>query len=182
MPTMELGERIRQLRLARNLTLKEVGEKAKVSPTHLSEIERGKTSPTVGALMRIARALGQEPSQLVGDDVLPAVSVVRRGERRSWSSGLATLGSLSRGIHPHELTILEMELAAERTGRVDAPGDTGEALVVVLEGEIEIELCGKRHALRAGDALHFGLRDAHELRATGAHTRLLWVARPPVWM
>ena len=182
MPTTELGERIRQLRLARNLTLKQVGEKAKVSPTHLSEIERGKTSPTVGALVRIARALGEEPSRLVADDELPAVSIVRRGERRSWSAGIATLSSLSLPIHPHELSILEIDLAAERHGRVDVPGRTGEALVVVLEGDVEIEMGGKLHALRAGDALHFGLADAHELRATGAHARVLWVARPPVWM
>jgi quercetin dioxygenase-like cupin family protein len=113
---------------------------------------------------------------------MPPVSVVRRGERRTWSSGIATLASLSRGVHPHELSILEIELAPDRAGRVDMPGDTGEALVVVLEGDIEVELGGRRHALRAGDALHFGLRDAHELRSTGALARLLWVTRPPLWM
>lgn len=182
MPTTELGERIRQLRLARNLTLKQVGEKAKVSSTHLSEIERGKTSPTVGALVRIARALDQEPAQLIGEDAMPSVSVVRRGDRRAWSTGIATLASLSRGIHPHELSILEIELAPGRTGGVDVPGGTGEALVVVIEGDIEIELAGRRHALRAGDAVHFGLHDAHELRGTEGGARLLWVARPPLWL
>lgn len=170
------------MRLARNLTLKQVGDKAKVSPTHLSEIERGKTSPTVGALVRIARALGQEAAQLIGEDSMPGVSVVRRGERRSWSSDGATLFGLSRGVHPNELSVLEIELAAGRPGRVDVPGDTGEALVVVLEGDVEIDLGGKRHALRAGDALHFALHDAHELRSSGAAARVLWVARPPLWM
>jgi len=178
----ELGERIKQLRLARNLTLKQVGEKAKVSATHLSEIERGKTSPTVGALVRIARALGHEAAQLVGEDELPAVSVVRRAERRSWTAGPATFSSLSRGILPHELSLLEVELTPGLTGIVELPGDTGEALVVVLEGEAEIELAGTRHVLRDGDALHFGLRDAHELRATGKRARLLCVTRPPLWL
>jgi transcriptional regulator with XRE-family HTH domain len=181
MPT-ELGERIKQLRLAQNLTLKQVGEKAKVSATHLSEIERGKTSPTVGALARIARALGQEPAELVGDESLPAVCVVRRGECRSWSSGAITFSSLSHGVRPHELSILELTLAPGNPGVTDVPGVTGEALVVVLDGEVEVDLAGKRHALRAGDALHFGLRDPHALRATGPGARLLWVTRPPLWM
>jgi transcriptional regulator with XRE-family HTH domain len=181
MPTTELGERIRQLRLARNLTLKQVGEKAKVSPTHLSEIERGKTSPTVGALVRIARALAEEPARLVAEDDLPAVSIMRRDERRAWSAGPATLRSLSHPIHPHELSILEIDLTGER-GRVDMPGRAGEALVVVLDGDAEIELGGKQYALRTGDALHFALGDAHELRATGGRARVLWVTRPPVWM
>lgn len=182
MPNTELGERIRQLRLARNLTLKQVGDKAKVSPTHLSEIERGKTSPTVGALVRIARALGQEPAQLVGDDEAPAVSIVRRDERRAWSYGNATVSSLSRAILPRELSILEIGVSAGRAGPLDLPGESGEALVVVLEGDVEIELAGKRHRLRAGEALHFGLRDPHELHATGAQARVLWVARPPLSM
>lgn len=178
----ELGERIKQLRLARNLTLKQVGEKAKVSATHLSEIERGKTSPTVGALVRIARALGEEPAALVGDDEMPAVSVVRRADRRSWSSGPATWSRLSRAIHPHELSLLEVELSGDRPGRADVPGEAGEALVVVLEGAVEIDVRGKRHALFEGDALHFGLGDAQELRARGARARLLWVTRPPAWL
>src|SRR5262249_14769606 len=90
MPT-ELGERIKQLRLSQDLTFKQVGEKAKVSDTHLSEIERGKTSPTVGALVRIAHALGQEPAQLVDDEELPRVAFTRRSERRTWSAGLLAL-------------------------------------------------------------------------------------------
>ena len=43
----QLGERLKRFRLDRNLTLKEVELKAKVSATHVSEIERGMTSPTV---------------------------------------------------------------------------------------------------------------------------------------
>ena len=182
MPTTELGERIKQLRLAQNLTLKQVGEKAKVSATHLSEIERGKTSPTIGALVRIAGALGHEPAQLVGEETMTPVSLVRRSERSPWSAGSIALTRLSRGVHPHELSILEIELSAGRPGPAGVPGDTGEALVVVLEGDVEIELFGTRHALRAGDALHFGLYDAHELRATGSAARLLWVTRPPLSM
>ncbi|HEX6791934.1 MAG TPA: XRE family transcriptional regulator [Candidatus Krumholzibacteria bacterium] len=182
MPNTELGERIRQLRLARNLTLKQVGEKAKVSPTHLSEIERGKTSPTVGALVRVALALGREPAQLVGDDDAPGVSVVRRAERRTWSDNGTTMSILSRGIQPRELSLLEIGVSAGQTGRVDLPGDAGEALLVVLDGDVEFELDGTARRLQAGDALHFGLRDAHQLRATGAAARLLWVARPPLTM
>jgi transcriptional regulator with XRE-family HTH domain len=72
MPTkQQLGERIKRFRLERNLTLKDVEVKAKVSATHVSEIERGMTSPTVGALTKIARALGTEPSYFLQNDPVP---------------------------------------------------------------------------------------------------------------
>jgi quercetin dioxygenase-like cupin family protein len=179
MPT-ELGERIKQLRLAQNLTLKQVGEKAKVSATHLSEIERGKTSPTVGALVRIARALGQEPARMVSDEQAPVVAFTRRAERRVWTSGLLTLSSLSPGIAPHEISMLEIALPAGQTTPAAVPGDAGEALAVVLEGGVEIELGGKRHLLREGEALHFRLHDTHALRTGSAAARLLWVTYPPL--
>ncbi len=62
---LELGKRIKQLRLSQGFTLKDIESKVGVSATHVSEIERGKTSPTVGALAKIASALQVNPSFLV---------------------------------------------------------------------------------------------------------------------
>ena len=58
----ELGRRIRGLRAERHLTFRQGEEVSGLSATHLSEIERGRTSPTIGALTRIARALGRDAS------------------------------------------------------------------------------------------------------------------------
>jgi len=176
----ELGERIKRLRLSLDLTLKQVGEKAKVSATHLSEIERGKTSPTVGALVRIAHALGREPAQLVDEDVAPSVTLVRRSQRRTWSSGALAVSRLSPGIDPHEISILEIAIAAGQSAPVG--GDAGEVLAIVLEGEIEISVLESRHRLHEGDALHFRLQDPHALRGGASGARILWVTRPPLRM
>ena len=108
----ELGERIKRFRLERNLTLKEVEVKAKVSATHVSEIERGMTSPTVGALAKIARALGTEPSYFLQNDSHPAVSVVRKGKRRvmRYDEWGARIGCLNQGIAKSRMSFLEVEL------------------------------------------------------------------------
>lgn len=178
--TTELGERIKQLRLAQDLTLKQVGEKAKVSATHLSEIERGKTSPTVGALVRIAHALGREPAQLVEEDTAPGTTFVRRSDRHTWSSDSLTWSSLSPGIEPNEISILEITIPPGQTAPAGFAGDRGEALFVVLEGEVDIELGGKRYALKEGEALHFRLKDTYVFRSSADGARLLWITRPPV--
>jgi transcriptional regulator with XRE-family HTH domain len=64
----EVGRRIRKVRNARRLTLQQVARAAGLSATHLSEVERGRTSLTIGALIRIAGALGREPAYLVEPD------------------------------------------------------------------------------------------------------------------
>ena len=134
----------------------------------------------MGALVRIAHALGQEPGQLVDDEELPVVAFTRRSDRRTWSAGLLALSSLSPGIAPREISILEIALPPGSAAPSSVPGDSGEALAVVLEGEVEIELGEKRHPLREGDALHFRLHDPHALRAGASGARLLWITRPPL--
>ena len=110
---VQLGERIKAFRLSRNRTLKEVELAANVSATHVSEIERGMTSPTVGALTKIARALGTEPSYFLQDEAFPPVSVVRRDGRQvledsAWGARLARL---CHGVSHSEMSLIEIELA-----------------------------------------------------------------------
>src|SRR5690348_3345045 len=76
----ELGRRIKLLRISRGLTLKDLEERGGISATHVSEIERGKASPTVGALGRIARALGLRPATLVEPRMLPEMTVLRAAD------------------------------------------------------------------------------------------------------
>src|SRR5437870_11388326 len=77
----ELGRRIRMLRISAGLTLKDLEKRGHISATHVSEIERGRASPTVGALARIASALGVRPVMLVEPLVLPQASVMHSAER-----------------------------------------------------------------------------------------------------
>ena len=64
----ELGRRVKLERLSKGMTLKQVADASGMSPTHISEIERGRTSPTVGALLRIARALGKSATYFVEEE------------------------------------------------------------------------------------------------------------------
>ena len=77
----ELGRRLRLARFRRGFTLKDVARRCGMSATHISEVERGKTSPTIGALQRIANALGDNPSVFVTDESLPRVALTGAGSR-----------------------------------------------------------------------------------------------------
>ncbi|MCK4409672.1 MAG: helix-turn-helix transcriptional regulator, partial [Candidatus Eisenbacteria sp.] len=84
MPTTEeVGKRLKEVRRQKEMTLKEVAQSSGMSPTHISEIERGKTSPTVGALRKIAGALGKDTAFFVEDLPLPRVSVVKKEDRET---------------------------------------------------------------------------------------------------
>jgi transcriptional regulator with XRE-family HTH domain len=184
-PSHELGERIKQLRLAQNLTLKQVEAKARVSATHLSEIERGLTSPTVGALVRVARALGEEPASLVSELIgrrRRRVAVVRRDERRVLVERGATLHPLGTPVDGAEMSIVDVELPVEGArGPAELRLGNGEEFVLVLAGAVEFDADGAHHLLSEGDAIHVAAGDARVLRGHGASpSRVLWISRPAV--
>lgn len=60
--TINVGKKIKAIREERNLTLRKLSLESKVSPTQISEIERGLTSPTIKTLMKLLSALEQDTS------------------------------------------------------------------------------------------------------------------------
>src|SRR6266849_9775242 len=78
---LQLGPRIRTLRHARRITLRELAERAGVTESFLSQVEREVASPSIASVQRIARALGLTIAELFADE--PASGrVVRREARR----------------------------------------------------------------------------------------------------
>ena len=82
--TSILGSRIRAVRKARGLTLRELGERSRLSSGFLSQVERSQTDASVGSAMRIAAALGVSLSDLVelGPSSPPTRSALSRASER----------------------------------------------------------------------------------------------------
>src|SRR5437764_9640208 len=80
--SIPIGPRVRALREAMDLSLRDLGERAGVSAPMLSQVERGETSPTLAVASRIAAGLELSLSQLLRLDEQGVVSIVRAGERR----------------------------------------------------------------------------------------------------
>ncbi|MDH3198106.1 MAG: XRE family transcriptional regulator [Candidatus Krumholzibacteria bacterium] len=179
---LELGDRLRRIRLAQNLTLKDVERKARVSATHISEIERGTTSPTVGALARIARALGTEAAQLLREGELPRLAVVRRGERHALAipSWRANLFPLSGAVRDAEISLIDVEIEPGPVEKAWPVSRRGEALVTVVRGVVEVSVGDDTRLLKAGDTMHFDAASPHAVRNIGdGKARLVWVTTPP---
>src|SRR6059036_898835 len=81
-PPESLGARVRALREAMDLSLRDLAERSGVSAPMLSQVERGETSPTLQVARRIAAGLELRLSQLLRLDEDGAVTIVRRPERR----------------------------------------------------------------------------------------------------
>ena len=79
---VDLGERLKAIRLLRRRTLKDVADAAGVSESFVSQVERGRSSASVATLQRLAAALGIEISDLFATEGLPRPRVLRREARQ----------------------------------------------------------------------------------------------------
>ncbi len=177
---IELGRRIRMLRISRGLTLKELEQRGGISATHVSEIERGKASPTIGALGRIAHALGLRPATLVEPRMLPEVAVTRAAERRArrvqWGSAI-----LEAVAEPVQGGTLGVQLLTLPIGREPAlrHRHEGEEWVTVLAGVAELRVENETFVLREGDSLHFRAYRPHSYANLTSEAAVLMVAMRP---
>jgi transcriptional regulator with XRE-family HTH domain len=177
----DVGDRIRRMRIERNLTLKDIEARADVSATHVSEVERGRASPTVGALIKIAAALAVEPAHLVEEEVVSDHVLVRRNQRRRvrFEQPAVVVESLAGELPGSDLSFLLVEWD-EKSG--DAPlslSASGEEFALVLSGALEFTVDGQRHLLKEGDSIHYAANLPHSVRrVTAAPARSLWATYP----
>src|ERR1700733_5530016 len=82
-----IGARVRALREASSLSLRDLAARSGVSAPMLSQVERGETSPTLHVATRIAHGLELRLSQLLRLDEDGAVTIVRGSERRKGPEG-----------------------------------------------------------------------------------------------
>lgn len=177
-----LGERIRERRRARSMSLKDVADLSGISIGLLSQIERGLSSPSLRVLASLADALNVGLGNLFDGNlsVEPAVEriVVREDERKKlgfWRTGIfKELLTPQTGRSGLEIFMITIEPGGTTGSEVYA--HDGEEGGLVLDGEISIEVQGVEHRLRKGDSFRFDSTRPHSFHNVGRKVaRVVWV-------
>jgi transcriptional regulator with XRE-family HTH domain len=182
-----LGPQIRDLRRERGLTLAQLAEAAGLSIGHLSQVERGLSTPTIRQLQAVSTALGVRigwffrPLEPAASPPDPGAVVVRAGARKRLRyDGLGmTDFLLTPGLEGRlELLLCTLEPGA---GSGEEPySHEGEEAGLVLEGALELWVEEERHLLVRGDSFAFASTRPHRYRNPGeVATTVVWAITPP---
>ncbi|MHB1469183.1 MAG: helix-turn-helix domain-containing protein [Solirubrobacteraceae bacterium] len=174
------GARVRALREASSLSLRELALRSGVSAPMLSQVERGETSPTLVVAAKIAAGLDLRLSQLLRLEEDGAVTVVRASERRR--GGNAQLGhsyEVLSSAQPGQRAELSRHVLAPG-GSTGGPGDPpmhepgSRETALVERGGVTLVCDGEEHALGAGDCVTFDADLPHHFEnRTSAEASLL---------
>jgi len=176
----ELGYRIKKTREEKHLTLKSIEATAGISATHISEIERGKTSPTLGALLRISGALGKNPAYFLEEEDLGDVSVVTLESRlkESLPDNAGTVERLTTCIPGGRLQACIVTLAPGKSHRTEKHHHYGNEAARVLSGTIRFAVGNESVDLDEGDAIHYHstVSHAYENPSRREEASMIWLS------
>lgn len=164
---LALGRQIRERRVRAGLSLKELAAKTDLSPSFLSQLERGLARPRITSLHRVARTLGTTAQALLSLEETKPYSLVRRGDPRDVDHDIDKASGIARSLvrDARSLTALEFRGLPKSFGPYyEHPG---EELLVVIEGVIEKDIDGEIIEMRAGDCVCYDGRVPHRSRRVG---------------
>lgn len=171
---------LRELRLARRLTLKATAERAGISESFLSQLERGRVGTSLKSLQGIAAALGVEVGDLFRAPEQGRTSVVRHDSRPEVSIGSLAKYQLTPVTAAH-VEVFAGSLAPGGTAG-DEPYSHGdsEELLLVISGEITVVVGDESWTLRQGDSVFYRSSEPHTLHASeDGPAEVIWIIAPP---
>lgn len=180
---VDAGSRLRTIRSGRRRTLRDVADAAGCSESFLSQVERGRVSPSIASLRRICDALGIGIHDLFAPQSSGAPTVTRAGDREVLRFGEAARKWLltPQPMHGLEVVICEFEPGGHTGDEPYVHGDS-EEVCVVLEGEVELVVDGERTPLSSGDAARYRSSQSHGIRNLGpGRARVLYAVTPPTY-
>jgi transcriptional regulator with XRE-family HTH domain len=170
-----LGERIRKMRESLNVNLESLAHKTGYDPEYLAEIEEGKTSPPVGALIQISRALAVDSATFLSEEKKKERAASHQKRTRAYS-----YESLTPEAEDKHLWAYLVTLDPKKEHAMVAYQHEGEEFVFVLEGKVEIMVGDEVSVIKQGESLHFNSAIQHNLRNLSTkQTKLLVVVYTP---
>lgn len=179
----QIGGQIRELRKAKGMTLQTLSDASGLSIGYLSQLERGRSTLTIGNLKLLADQLGVHINWFFQDAPEPPQEergiVVRKNRRRRLS--FTNLGIQEELLSPNLAGPLELLLSTIEPGADSGDySHEGAEAGLVIQGELELWVGGARFLLETGDSFSFRSTEVHRCRNPGSErAQVVWVITPP---
>ncbi len=185
---IRVGERIKTLREQKGLSLKDVADSSGFSSALLSQVENHLVSPSLGTMVKLAKALGVRVGDFLGETSGEPFTIVRKDERKTISRfaskdgvkygySYESLGfeKKNRNMEPF---IVTLEPATIKTSKISV--HEGEEFIFVLEGQMEVILGDHTDVLYPGDSIYYDSTIPHRVQCYHEKvTRILAVLFAP---
>ena len=167
---MEIGLKIKRLRLALNLTQEELADRTELSKSFISQVERDLTSPSIATLIDILQALGTDLKEFFDDADYFEKYDEELKNKTEW---------IIPNAQKNQMEPIRVTLQPGGRTYLDDPHE-GEEFGYVLSGQITIHLGQQSYKAKRGETFYFKSSSRHYIEAAGkASASIIWVSTPP---
>ena len=167
----EIGERVKNLRESKGLTLDQLAHLTGFDVEFLADIESNKIHPQLGTVIKLSKALSSAFGRLVSGTGDRLYSITRRGDRQIVSRStsqkgqkkLYTYKSLSPGVKGRNMEALMVQL--EQNPGEEMSVHEGEEFIFVLDGVVELKIADEVFDLEPGDSVYYLSTTPHLIAA-----------------
>ncbi|MDQ6595794.1 cupin domain-containing protein [Bacillus salipaludis] len=152
MENIDIGKRVEQYRKAKVLSIRELAKLAEITPSMLSQIERGLANPSIQTLKVLAKALDVPTFSFFLEEKNTADLVVRTNQRRKMVIDNLSYELLSPDFTGNLASAI-MKVPPNTSSSEKLLEHKGEEVAFILEGKIKVYLNEEEHILEAGDSV-----------------------------
>ncbi|MFA5560391.1 MAG: cupin domain-containing protein [Acholeplasmataceae bacterium] len=179
---MDLGKKIRELRLGNHLTQEELANRLELTKGYISQLENNLTSPSMQTLFSILEVLGTDVHEFFSKEEDQKV-VFKKDE--FYEKENEHLRHMISWIVPnalkYEMEPIIIEIEPGGQSEIDDP-HAGEEFGYVLEGQIVVVFNRKRYIVRKGETFYYLANKEHYLvNASQQNAKVLWISTPPMF-
>ena len=177
---MELGIKIKRLRLQNNLTQEELADRCELTKGYISHLENELTSPSIQTLEDIVNALGTTFAEFFRDEKEEKIvftdsdfiEKIADGHKIEW---------LVPNAQKNEMEPIRVTIDPHTSLSEDMPHE-GEEFGYVISGRVHLHLGNNTQIVKKGEAFYFSAGKMHKLEnRTAEKAVVLWVASPPTF-
>ena len=160
---LNIGDRIKMLRITQKRTMQEIAEASELSKSMISKIENNKTVPSVAALVKIAKTLGTNISNLLEqDEWVNAIITTRQKAQENLTKTEKGYSIYPYASEYHEKKMQPFLFVAKK-GEVipHEVSHEGEEFIYVIKGQMKMQVGEVSYLLNNGDSLYFNSVQKH---------------------
>lgn len=179
---MEIGNKIKQLRIQKGLTQEELGDRCELSKGFISQVERDLTSPSIATLMDMLQVLGTDTTEFFAKEEDVQIVFTQNDYFEKIDNELNN--SVEWLIPNAQKNMMEpIKVQLEQNGKTypDNPHE-GEEFGYVLSGSIQIHIGNKVYKASKGDSFYYTPSESHfiDCNAKGG-AEFIWISTPPTF-
>lgn len=164
--------KLKLLRLQAGLTLEELARATDLTKSYVSKLERGLSTPSIGAGLKLARVLGVTAEELFSEALDDDSVVVRRAPNRRDASPQPPR-VITGALQSHKMVAFVVTPGDQAVRDHPMSHHRGEEFLYVLKGSVSFRLARRVETLHAGDSVHFNASIPHKITSIGERPALV---------